>query len=277
MRQLLSRLLRRRPVSALALQTPCPRRRAQPQLEALEDRRVPAVTLYANGGLWIEGSSADDYAYVSPVTENGINYLRVETYLGPTHQSNWFEAAKVTEIVFLGGQGHDRFQHGTALPCWQYGGDGNDSLIGGYGMDVLYGGGGNDFLYDSTVSNDWLFGEAGNDTLQAGDGSDRLIGGDGSDLLEGHVGDDWLWGEVGNDTLDGGWGNDVLYGGDGDDNLSGFQGRDWLLGEGGNDYLHDAEGTGDTLVGGAGSDAFRYDLGLDDVRDLDPSQGDRAA
>jgi Ca2+-binding RTX toxin-like protein len=254
-----------------------PRPQMQPHVEALEDRWVPAATLGDHGWLVIEGTGFDDYAYVTPIPpQNGVNYLRVVGHGGLSGLDKYFEAARVTGIVFYGREGHDSFQHGTALTCWQYGGTGNDSLVGGYGVDVLLGEGGNDFLYDSTESADWLYGGAGNDTLQAGYGNDMLIAGDGDDRLEGHNGADRLWGEGGRDTLLGGWGNDVLYGGAGNDSMAGNQGRDWLSGEAGNDSLDgDRDGTPDTLWGGSGSDIFYDDRGVDYVGDLYPSQRDR--
>jgi Ca2+-binding RTX toxin-like protein len=79
------------------------------------------------------------------------------------------------------------------------GGDGDDTLTGGNGVDVLNGGKGNDTLD----------GGNGDDTLNGNDGNDTLIGGGGNDILNGNDGDDVLQGGAGNDTLNGGKGSDT--------------------------------------------------------------------
>ena len=85
----------------------------------------------------------------------------------------------------------------------QFGGNGNNTLIGNAGPDILDGGNGND----------QLTGRAGNDTLLGGNGNDRLEGGNGNDRLTGGAGKDTLLGGNGNDLLVGGTGADVLTGG----------------------------------------------------------------
>jgi Ca2+-binding RTX toxin-like protein len=267
MRQLLTRVFGRQLKDNGAKQAPTRRRQAQPRLEALENRLVPAVGL-KEGTLLVMGTDADDYAYVSQITDRGVQYLRV-VGVGFGRVDGWgevqdglVEAAKVSAIAFYGLGGNDDFRgHSTALPTWLYGGEGNDNLIGSYGQDVFYGEGGNDHLYDSAGGNNWLFGGPGNDTLQSAAGNDMLIGGDGDDWLEAGSGDDKLWGEGGHDYLQGGWGNDTLSGGSGNDTLRGFHGHDVLSGEDGDDDLADGrESDWDWLYGGAGSDIFHQEL-----------------
>ena len=72
-----------------------------------------------------------------------------------------------------------------------YGGEGNDVLMGMGGDDHLSGGAGNDVL----------FGGAGNDTLLGGHGNDVLLGGSGNDTLTGGAGNDILIGGSGVDTF----------------------------------------------------------------------------
>jgi len=57
---------------------------------------------------------------------------------------------------------------------------------------------------------DWLDAGSGVDTLTGGNGNDHLAAGSGNDLLSGGNGDDWLGGGAGDDTLTGGNGSDTL-------------------------------------------------------------------
>jgi Ca2+-binding RTX toxin-like protein len=125
------------------------------------------------------------------------------------------------------------------------GGPGNETLIGGKGIDRINGGG-------------------GNDTILGGNGSDKLAGGPGDDRLEGEKGSDELDGGPGRDFLYGGKGNDRLYGGSGDDTIDAAQGDDFLYGGGGNDTLIGGNGV-DTLQGQAGDDILRGDGGSDKI------------
>jgi Ca2+-binding RTX toxin-like protein len=98
---------------------------------------------------------------------------------------------------------------GTAFDDGLGGGEGKDTLIGGYGYDGLDGRGGNDSL-DGGTDDDTLYGDAGNDTLLGNSESDILDGGIGNDSLDGGTGDDSLRLGEGNDTIIGGTGNDSL-------------------------------------------------------------------
>jgi len=67
-----------------------------------------------------------------------------------------------------------------------YGGDGDDTLVGGFLGDQLFGEGGNDLILGGTQGidgDDQLFGGAGRDTLFGNIGADTLDGGAGEDLL----------------------------------------------------------------------------------------------
>jgi Ca2+-binding RTX toxin-like protein len=152
-----------------------------------------------------------------------------------------------------------------------YGGEGNDTLVGGVGLsiglgDLLYGGSGDDILYGDSVTNDsvgyadYLDGGLGKDTLKGQDGNDILYGGDGDDtpMILYHmgyffIGDGGLFGGDGNDYLDGGRGGDALVGGGGNDYIDGGQGYDFLQGGDGNDVILTGEGP-DQAFGGAGDD-----------------------
>ena len=191
-------------------------------------------------------------------------------------------------IHLRGGAGNDRLENATAYASRQWGGAGNDTLIGGsavdelfgelgndtlYGMggpdwleggdgdDLLYGGAGNDYL-DGGNGRDQLFGQAGNDKLWGRLGDDYLYGGDGDDELHGNEGIDRLYGGAGNDILRGGQGNDFLYGDVGNDEMHGGDGDDYLEGGDGHDKLYGGNGS-DTLKGGAGNDYLWGGAGVD--------------
>ena len=96
------------------------------------------------------------------------------------------------EIDVFGGNGNDTISldnvappAGQALPpAHLFGGDGNDTLIGGAGNDTLFGGNGNDTV----------IGGKGTDTAFLGNGNDTFIWnpGDGNDVVEGGRGFDTL-------------------------------------------------------------------------------------
>jgi Ca2+-binding RTX toxin-like protein len=275
---------KRRPVRRKQRQT------ALPQVECLDSRLVPTVTL-TNGTLYIFGTSGADVATVSyssgtiKVIDNGV--------------TRSFSLASVTnrQVWFMGYGGNDTLDARalTGVRCTAYGGDGNDTLRGGEGhdglvgdngSDLLVGGLGNDNLYGAsfgytgaeTNGNDRLYGGDGNDAMWGGDGTDLLVGENGSDVLFGQKGTDKLLGafygsavEVeGHDRLDGGEGNDTLLGGDGNDLIAGEDGSDYLSGDLGDDRLFGAfYGTAaeveghDRIYGGDGSDQLWAGVGND--------------
>src|SRR5262249_4297265 len=85
--------------------------------------------------------------------------------------------------------GDDYFNHYTGLPCWAYGGAGNDTLVGDSGADYLDGGAGDDKLY-GYGGNDRLLGGAGQGALFGGPADDSPNGGPGSDTFDGGAGTD---------------------------------------------------------------------------------------
>jgi Ca2+-binding RTX toxin-like protein len=78
-------------------------------------------------------------------------------------------------IVAYGLAGDDDISaaRGVTLPCWFYGGDGNDRLKGGNGNNVLLGGAGDDLLVGGNARN----------ILIGGTGANRIVGGSGDDIL----------------------------------------------------------------------------------------------
>ena len=178
----------------------------------------------------------------------------------------------VTDIVFNGYGGNDTFTNKTAINCEAHGGDGDDTLIGGYGFNYLYGDAGNDTLTGGDFGNDidgglgndtikggamadYIFGRDGDDIIDAGNGNNYVDGGVGNDTIKCGVGDDSIVGGDGNDSIDAGAGNDLVYGGNGDDFIFGNAGNDTLYGEAGNDTIDGGVGA-DIIRGGAGNDTL---------------------
>ncbi|AVH73051.1 NHL repeat-containing protein [Nostoc sp. 'Lobaria pulmonaria (5183) cyanobiont'] len=95
----------------------------------------------------------------------------------------------------------------------QLSGLGNDSLIN-IERVTLTGGISNNTLNASsfTIASVYLYGGNGNDSLLGGSNNDYLYGQNDSDRLIGNAGNDYLYGGAGDDILIGGAGNDLLYG-----------------------------------------------------------------
>ena len=159
------------------------------------------------------------------------------------------------EIDGYSGDDDIRVDSSVALPVMVLGGEGNDNLWGGSGVNTLLGGNGNDTLMGG-FANDALEGGAGDDHLYGSLGNDLLVGGAGNDSLRGGAGADVCLGGAGNDWIDGGIGNDIL---------NGDEGSDWVLGDDGDDLLALSAGT-DTLRGGAGRNKT-VRLGIDPLID----------
>ncbi|MEZ5615815.1 MAG: calcium-binding protein [Rhodocyclaceae bacterium] len=145
-----------------------------------------------------------------------------------------------------------------------FGGDGADSIEGGFNDDRLYGGAGGDRI-DGGMSADHIEGGARDDTLIGGGGNDELLGG---------ADDDTLYGDAESEDDTGGFfggGKDQLKGGAGSDKLYGGAGRDVLQGGEGEDTLRGGRGAADYMVGGTGADTYiyRHEDGADLIWDED--------
>jgi Ca2+-binding RTX toxin-like protein len=158
------------------------------------------------------------------------------------------------------------------------GGDADDIITGGKGVDKLYGGDGDDTLV-AQDTDALIDGGAGDDTVEfkaavmarnLSDGD--LVGVEYIDITnKGNARYDFsqqsesleIAGDSGKDVIIGGRNADVIEGDDGDDSLLGGAGNDTLAGNKGND----------TLTGGAGSDVFEFeadllDNGVDTITDF---------
>ena len=250
--------------------------------QKFEERKLLAGDLslsLSDGVLTIEGSDQNDLVFVRDY--QGEILIRYGLRGTGNLEGELFSGDEVSRVVFHGNDGNDVFVNHSDLDTRAFGGQGNDTLRGGSGVDSLYGGSGNDKLHGFAGDDD-LHGDTGNDYLDGGEGNDRVLGwlghdslkgGSGDDYLSGYKGNDWISGGAGNDdirgheghdTLLGGEGNDEIYGwlgndrivgGAGDDYLSGYFGADIIAGNGGDDVIKGHEGN-DRLNGGAGNDSL---------------------
>lgn len=164
-------------------------------------------------------------------------------------------------MILHGGEGDDLLIGGTGVDSANYGAVWLDGVqlsgpTGGVTVNLAAGGPqavGGGMGVDTFVSIENVNGGAFGDTLGGGSGANAINGGAGDDSLSGLGDADLLFGADGADSL---------YGGEGDDNLDGGPGANLLRGEAGDDVLRggqdfdDLHGNmgDDTLTGGGGDD-----------------------
>jgi hypothetical protein len=142
-----------------------------------------------NGVLEISGTSGDDVIKVTNGKHGDLivtlNKVKIGTFNPARDHFN--------SIAIYGCDGNDTISvpKNLTLPVSEYGGNGNDTLIGGARNDYLDGGAGDDKIY----------GNKGNDIMVGGDGNDYLNGGPGKDFMIGGAGMDVLFGEGVGDLL----------------------------------------------------------------------------
>lgn len=109
----------------------------------------------------------------------------------------------VPTLTITGSAGDDWIGAGrTNTPIHILGGDGNDTLNGGYGRGggaIVEGGAGNDYLLAAatTSARVWFSLQSGDDTLIGGDGDDTLVAWSGNDRLTGGAGADTILVDLG--------------------------------------------------------------------------------
>jgi Ca2+-binding RTX toxin-like protein len=207
--------------------------------------------------------------------DNGValtDTLSVSAY-NATETFSRADLAGVRYIRFDAGEGNDTViaTPDVTLDIIGRGGNGNDQLIGGIGINTLYGDAGSDLLsgrlandvLDGGADDDFLYGFGGNDSLIGGTGNDALYGEDDiGDLVAfnidneafkaGDAGHDTINGNDGDDLIIAGSGDDLVDGGDGDDNIQAGAGKDAAKGGAGNDQI--AGGDDDDALYGDDSD-----------------------
>jgi 2',3'-cyclic-nucleotide 2'-phosphodiesterase/3'-nucleotidase/5'-nucleotidase len=149
-----------------------------------------AAARLVDGVLVVSGDNLDNEIIVSQTGGNGskgiISVERDGVLVGS------FRARDVDKVLVRGLGGDDTIivDHSASVPAWLFGGDGNDTLVGGKGDSLLVGGDGNDTLLGG---NGW-------DVLIGGLGEDTILGQQGQDLLIGgatvHDGDDDVLAEI---------------------------------------------------------------------------------
>ena len=226
--------------------------------QKLEPRRVLTGIFFqaSTGKLYLSGSSANDGGSV--MTVNGT---QVQANLTGA-ASQVFDAADISQIVFLGRDGDDTFFNDTAIESLQIGGAGADQLSGGSQFDQINGGPGNDVIRGRD-GDDRLIGFDGVDEIYGGTGNDRILGGDGENQLHGENGNDTIFGGSDADTITGGNGVDKIYGLPGNDiidvgdggtvGVPGTVAADLAQGHAGNDQITGGEGL-NVFYGGDGND-----------------------
>ncbi|MBI2732967.1 MAG: hypothetical protein HYX44_06630 [Aquabacterium sp.] len=250
----------------------------------------PNFYSFENTGNLIDGGEGNDFIAAGTGKDTAYGGAGDDIVFGLAESDAIFGNDGADSLWGDGYQDGNLYSNVVYTPLEQHG---NDTLVGGAGMDQVVGQGGDDELYGG-AGNDLLLGDDdnytntlanihGSDYLDGGDDNDTLIGGGRDDELFGGKGDDRLFGDNfdkdlpielhGNDYLDGEDGDDFLCGQGGDDELFGGKGKDMLWGDvnmathsdskaKGDDYL-DGEEDDDTLVGGRGNDTLYGGAGND--------------
>lgn len=204
--------------------------------EPLESRRLMSATIVGVKNIVI---TCDDQPTSVVLQVLDSRFFSITVDGGAPAQ---YSLRRASSVRFFGGAGDDTFRinsiskdvangvpksvlfnRRTAI----FGGDGNDTLVDGYGRSRIDGGNGNDLIY----------GGGSNDRLIGGAGDDTIFGGPHPDETNTKDGDDIIFGGTGNDRLSGGRGRDTIFGQDGDDLLSGGTSRDALYGMAGTDTI----------------------------------------
>jgi surface-anchored protein len=201
-----------------------------------------------NGPIFVHGTSGADTITIAPsgsstvVTFNGTPYSFTGT---------------IASVRVRAHAGNDMVDAtGLNFALWSWGGDGNDTLIGGAKGDVLDGGAGNDSLIGNAGGDRYLFAmawSAETDTITelSGGGNDTIeftslaantpvtVDLTSDTALATHTNRTVRMGSAGQsafiENVVGGRGNDTIRGNAANNRLDGGQGSDLLEGRGGND------------------------------------------
>jgi Ca2+-binding RTX toxin-like protein len=164
---------------------------------------VSGATLFG-GTLAIQGTKGGDVIRVFR-NRGAVNDITVDF----NGQETQFSSTTVKAILIVGNRGDDDIAIGKInLPNLIFGGDGNDSIVGGAEADYISGDGGIDTLRGG-AGNDQLFGSAEPDLIDAGDGDDSITAQGGATVLGG-AGDDSLFLPAGSVHFTSGEGHDTM-------------------------------------------------------------------
>jgi Ca2+-binding RTX toxin-like protein len=250
---------------------------------------------FISGNLFsLSGGGDDDLLAVQVNDLSLLQHNIIEIDGGDGSDAAMFSHGSQEGVAFDFSQTYEQTVYGLKLvgieKVYFWGGDGNDRLIGGSGMDLLSGAGGNDRI-DGGLGVDLMLGGLGNDTFVvnhehdsvqelADNGTDRVLAqvsftlGDNVENLQlttsaglngtGNALANTLTGNVGNNVLKGMAGADILLGGAGNDVLNGGTGKDTLTGGTGSDIFVFA--AGDSGLGGGVRDLITdFQAGVDRI------------
>lgn len=141
-------------------------------------------------------------------------------HLSTAADFHWNPAGNAKQYIDLyGSDENDHIDMGASRINWSVnGGDGNDRLVGGIGIEALQGGNGDDALWGNGTQ-DKLNGGTGDDTIREYGGLATVHGGVDNDTLYAYGAKAYLFGDDGDDTLVATYGLDYMYGGDGNDSF----------------------------------------------------------
>ncbi|MEZ5843276.1 MAG: hypothetical protein R3D27_06020 [Hyphomicrobiaceae bacterium] len=208
-------------------------------------------TLFYHSGDVLDGGNGNDTAIADDPLAVGVSITlgatsSIETVIGGEGNDTIDASASSTRVIIDGRGGADLM----------LGGAGNDVFKANSG-DSVDGGGGNDIVtLEDTASTGFtnftvltgvetVYGAGSDDTIDASAATSRVViySSVGSDNVTGGTGNDILWGGADADTLDGGAGDDALY----------FTTGDTLIGGEGSDYAVAEDQSGASIVLGAGN------------------------
>lgn len=155
-------------------------------IDSLENRQLFAtVTLDADGLLTLTGSNQRDFMRVFAKKDSYVVELNGDAKYA-------YKKTQITGVVMWGFGGDDSLNaRALRVPVTLVGGDGKDTINGGFADDILVGGPGNDKL-DGRQGSDILRGDLGNDSLVGGEGDDYLFAGEGKNTITGSAGNDTI-------------------------------------------------------------------------------------
>ncbi len=148
-----------------------------------------------------------------------------------TRGPNYLKFTGENHVVLGGSSGNDTLLGGNGIDAL-WGDDGDDRLDAGMEVDLVFGGGGNDVITDQGGGDgDFLKGEEGDDVIANGSGIDIMMGGSGKDAIFGGVDSVEVFAGEGDDFVLGGNAADVILGFEGDDWIEGGPGFDGIDGD----------------------------------------------